>query len=170
MTGSVTPRSTTTVPPPPTSPFASPPTRLRCRRMRSPAPSTASISPAIRMPPSGLPTSSGRWRRRDHGRNAKRLRARDFGIVIQLSAVSGQASSFPGDTRNSERTQGDGRTGQLPFRLPFWLRSACRAQNTSALRTHALLPDIRSAPFRCGLLPRGKLGSLSTNLFHSPWE
>ena len=25
-------------------------------------------------------------------------------------------------------------------------------------------------PFRCGLLPRGKLGSPSTNLFHSPWE
>jgi single-strand DNA-binding protein len=29
---------------------------------------------------------------------------------------------------------------------------------------------IRCAPFRCGLLPRDKLGSLSTNLFPSPRE
>ncbi len=28
----------------------------------------------------------------------------------------------------------------------------------------------RFVPFRCGLLPRGKLVSPSTNLFHSPWE
>ena len=59
---------------------------------------------------------------------------------------------------------------QLHFRLPFCLRSACRAENTPALRTHALLPKIRSAPFRRGLLPRDKLGSPSTNRFQSPWE
>jgi hypothetical protein len=53
----------------------------------------------------------------------------------------------------------------LHFCLPFCLRSACRAHNTPALRTHALLPKIRSAPFRRGLLPRDKLGSLSTNRF-----
>lgn len=54
---------------------------------------------------------------------------------------------------------------QLHFRLPFCLRSACRANDTPALRTHALLPKIRSAPFRRGLLPRDKLGSPSTNRF-----
>jgi hypothetical protein len=54
---------------------------------------------------------------------------------------------------------------KLHFRLPFCLRSACRANNTPALRTHALLPKIRSAPFRRGLLPRDKLGSPSTNRF-----
>ena len=54
---------------------------------------------------------------------------------------------------------------ELHFRLPFCLRSACRANNTPALRTHALLPKIRSAPFRRGLLPRDKLGSPSTNRF-----
>ena len=37
------------------------------------------------------------------------------------------------------------RTGRLPSGLPFYLRSACRAQNTPALRTHALLPRIRCA-------------------------
>ena len=56
-------------------------------------------------------------------------------------------------------------TTQLHFRLPFCLRSACRANDTPALRTHALLPKIRSAPFRRGLLPRDKLGSPSTNRF-----
>jgi hypothetical protein len=59
---------------------------------------------------------------------------------------------------------------QLHFRLPFCLRSACRANDTPVLRTHALLPKIRSAPFRRGLLPRDKLGSPSTNRFQSPWE
>jgi hypothetical protein len=34
-----------------------------------------------------------------------------------------------------------------------------------ALRTHALLPKIRSAPSRRGLLPRDKLGSPSMNRF-----
>src|SRR3984893_12062088 len=38
------------------------------------------------------------------------------------------------------------RTGRLPSGLPFYLRSACRAQNTRALRTHALFPRIRYAP------------------------
>jgi hypothetical protein len=54
---------------------------------------------------------------------------------------------------------------EFHFRLPFWLRSACRANNTPALRTHARLPEIRSAPSRRGLLPRDKLGSPSTNRF-----
>src|SRR5258708_32048520 len=36
--------------------------------------------------------------------------------------------------------------GGSPSGLPFYLRSACRAQNTPALRTHALLPRIRCAP------------------------
>ena len=34
---------------------------------------------------------------------------------------------------------------QPHFRLPFCLRSACRANYPPALRTHALLPKIRSA-------------------------
>src|ERR1700733_313503 len=54
---------------------------------------------------------------------------------------------------------------ELHFRVPFCLRSACRANNTPALRTHALLPKIRSASSRRGLLPRDKLGSPSTNRF-----
>jgi hypothetical protein len=54
---------------------------------------------------------------------------------------------------------------ELHFRLPFCPRSACRSNNTPALRTHALLPKIRSAPSRRGLLPRDKLGSPSTNRF-----
>jgi hypothetical protein len=33
-----------------------------------------------------------------------------------------------------------------PSGLPFYLRSACRAQSTPALRTHALLSKIRYAP------------------------
>jgi|GEM_PF-2401923 len=48
--------------------------------------------------------------------------------------------------------------GAAPFRFAFFLGSAYRAQNTHALRTHALLPRIRYAPLkRCGLLPPGKL-------------
>src|ERR1700721_4897819 len=63
------------------------------------------------------------------------------------------------------------RTGRLPSGLPFYLRSACRAQNTPALRTHALLPKIRYAPLkRCGLLAPGKLGSVSADSVQSPWE
>jgi len=55
--------------------------------------------------------------------------------------------------------------------LPFCLRSACRAQSTPALRTHALLPKIRYAPLkRCGLLTPGKLWSPSADFVQSPWE
>ena len=63
------------------------------------------------------------------------------------------------------------RTGRLPSGLPFYLRSACRAQDTPALRTHALLPRTRCAPLkRCGLLPPGKLGSPSADSIQSPRE
>src|ERR1700733_15839272 len=58
---------------------------------------------------------------------------------------------------------------ELHFRVPFCLRSACRANNTPALRTHALLPKIRSAPSRRGLLPPDKPGAPSTNRFLLPW-
>ena len=62
------------------------------------------------------------------------------------------------------------RTGRLPSCLPFYLRS-CRAQDTPALRTHALLPRIRCAPLkRCGLLPPGKLWSPSADSIQSPRE
>jgi single-strand DNA-binding protein len=62
-------------------------------------------------------------------------------------------------------------TVRLSFGLPFYLRSACRAQNTPALRTHALLSRIRYAPLQgadsfpqasCGSLPQilsSRLGS-----------
>ena len=131
MNGSVTPPSTTTVPPPPTSPFASPPIRLRCRRMRSPAPSIPSTSPATQTPPSELPTSSGLWRRRDHGRNAEAIRCRRYPRPSSNSARR-QANPvlFARDLCNPVGSMGDRRTGQLHFRLPFCLRSACRAQNT----------------------------------------
>jgi hypothetical protein len=63
------------------------------------------------------------------------------------------------------------RTGQLPSGLPFSQRSACRAQDTHALRTHALLPGIRYAPLtRCGLLPPDKLWSPSTDSVQAPRE
>src|SRR3981081_2620209 len=63
------------------------------------------------------------------------------------------------------------RTERLPSGLPFYLRSACRAQDTPALRTHALLPRIRCAPLkRCGLLPPGKLWSPSADSIQSPSE
>ena len=63
------------------------------------------------------------------------------------------------------------RTGRLPSGLPFYLRSACRAQDTPALRTHALLPRIRCAPLkRCGLLPPGKLWSPSADSIQSARE
>jgi hypothetical protein len=39
--------------------------------------------------------------------------------------------------------------GRLPSGLPFYLRSACRAQSTPVLRTHALLSRIRCAPLQC---------------------
>src|SRR5271170_7191864 len=91
--------------------------------------------------------------------------------VVQLCLRSGQRSPAAArPLQNLGGSMGDRRKGQLHFPLPFCLRSACRAQNTPALRTHALLPDIRYRAFQCGLLPRGKLGSPSTNLFHSPWE
>src|SRR5258708_34725120 len=72
------------------------------------------------------------------------------------------------------------RTGRLPSGLPFYLRSACRAQNTPALRTHALLPRIRCAPLRgadscpqasCGPLPQilsSRRGSGSRR--HTHWK
>jgi single-strand DNA-binding protein len=63
------------------------------------------------------------------------------------------------------------RTVRLPSGLPFYLRSACRAQDTPALRTHALLPRIRCAPLKwCGLLPPGKLWSPSADSIQSPRE
>jgi hypothetical protein len=49
--------------------------------------------------------------------------------------------------------------GRLPSGLPFYLRSACRAQNTPALRTHALLPKIRYAPLQgADSLPQASWG------------
>ena len=55
--------------------------------------------------------------------------------------------------------------------MPFYLRSACHAQNTPALRTHALLPRIRlRASARCGLLPQSKFGSPSADSVQSPRE
>src|ERR1700733_5107894 len=63
------------------------------------------------------------------------------------------------------------RTERLPSGLPFYLRSACRAQCTPALRTHALLSKIRYAPLkRCGLLPHSQSGSPSADSVQSPWE
>jgi single-strand DNA-binding protein len=63
------------------------------------------------------------------------------------------------------------RSGRLQSGLPFYLRSACRAQSTPALRTHALLPRIRCAPLkRCGLLPPGELWSPSADSIQSPRE
>ena len=60
---------------------------------------------------------------------------------------------------------------KLHFRLPFCLRSACRANNTPALRTHALLSRIRlRASMRCGLLPQSEFGSPSTDSVQSPRE
>src|ERR1700688_1689398 len=63
------------------------------------------------------------------------------------------------------------RTGRLPSGLPFYLRSACRAQDTPALRTRALLPRIRCAPLKsCGRLPPGELWSPSADSIQSPRE
>jgi single-strand DNA-binding protein len=48
-----------------------------------------------------------------------------------------------------------------PSGLPFYLRSACRAQSTPALRTHALLSKIRYAPLRgADSCPIASLGPL----------
>jgi hypothetical protein len=69
------------------------------------------------------------------------------------------------DLCKSKATDMKDLNSELHFRLPFCPRSACRANNTPALRTHALPPKIRSAPFRRGFLPRDKLGSPSTNHF-----
>src|ERR1700730_11113554 len=62
------------------------------------------------------------------------------------------------------RVMREGRLSRaFPSGLPFYLRSACRAQDTPALRTHALLPRIRCAPLQgadscpqasCGPLPQ----------------
>ena len=119
LSGSVTPRSTTTVPPPPTSPFASPPTRLRCRRMRSPAPSTASTSPAIRIPPSGLPTSSGRWRRRDHGRNARRLECPRLSAVVHPTLCGVRTIQFPSARPPQSRRINEEVEHAAPFPFAF---------------------------------------------------
>ena len=96
-------------------------------------------------------------------------------LVAQKVRGSGLSSSHNGrgrqhplvlcDFRKSKATNMKELNSELLFCLPFCLRSACRANNTPALRTHALLPKIRSAPSRRGLLPRDKLGSPSTNRF-----
>src|ERR1700761_5692110 len=52
-------------------------------------------------------------------------------------------------------------TGRLPSGLPFYLRSACRAQSTPALRTHALLSKIRYARLRgADSCPKASVGPL----------
>ena len=63
------------------------------------------------------------------------------------------------------------RTGRLSSGLPFYLRSACHAQDTPALRTHALLPRIRCAPLQgADSCPPGKLWSPSADSLQSPRE
>src|ERR1700733_83110 len=63
------------------------------------------------------------------------------------------------------------RTERLPSGLPFYLRSACRAQSTPALRTHALLPRIRYAPLQgADSCPKTSLGPLPHISVQSPRE
>ena len=58
-----------------------------------------------------------------------------------------------------------------PSGLPFYLRSACRAQSTPALRTHALLPRFRYAPLRgADSIPHSESGSPSADSIQSPRE
>ncbi len=65
----------------------------------------------------------------------------------------------------------DSRTRRLPSGLPFCLRSACRAQDTHALRSHALLLRFRCAPLRdADSCPHSKSGSPSAEPFQSPRE
>ena len=86
------------------------------------------------------------------------IRSSQIGRVVKHPLVCATSA-------NPKTTDMKELNSELHFRLPFCLRSACRANNTPALRTHALLPKIRSAPSRRGLLPRDKLGSPSTNRF-----
>ena len=82
-------------------------------------------------------------------------------LLYSSSFLSVSDGSLDSELAFATRTmRGSRRTGQLPSGLPFYLRSACRAQDTPALRTHALLPRIRCAPLkRCGLLPPGNVWS-----------
>jgi hypothetical protein len=139
--------------------------------MRLPMPSTVNTSRAIPTQQGRLPISSALWRRRDYGQTNKRSSRAGFSPCHPTTSAS-LSTPFcfcdPSAIEHSKREEVE--HSQLHFRLPFCLRSACRAKNTPALRTYALLPKIRSAPFRCGLLPRGKLGSPSQKSFQSPRE
>jgi len=99
---SATRPSSSTAPPPPTSPSASPHCRCGCRMMRLPQPSIACTSPAIPTPQGKLPTSSARWRRRDHGHNARHIPVADTRSCLPAlpaaSVSSGPAPSRRGET------------------------------------------------------------------------
>ncbi len=113
-------------------------------------PSTVNTSPAIQTRQGKLPTFSALCRRRDYGRTGDRSNGTVLLPYIPAKSLwrstscCDRASSAIGDGTQKRLST------QLHFRLPFCLRSACRANDTPALRTHALLPKIRSAPFRRG--------------------
>jgi hypothetical protein len=158
-------QNSTTGRPPRTLLSAWPLIRSGCPMMQWQVPSTVNTYPAIQTLQGRLLTFGARWRRRDHGRTDSRSNS---AVLRPFIPASGCGVQYPAammrplqsDTRDMKKL-----SPQLHFRLPFCLRSACRANDTPALRTHALLPKIRSAPFRRGLLPRDKLGSPSTNRF-----
>jgi hypothetical protein len=161
---SVLRRNTTTGRPPRTSLSAWLLIRSGCPMMQWQAPSTVNTFLAIRTPQGRQPTFDALWRRRDDGRTDSQ-NSRFSGLSLQSGRSAPQHTVVIARPLQSETEHMKRLSTQLHFRLPFCLRSACRANDTPALRTHALLPKIRSAPFRRGLLPRDKLGSPSTNRF-----
>src|SRR6266702_3684706 len=103
---------------------------------------TSPVIPALQ---SALPTFGGLWRRRGDGPSASIVASSPSHSSFQLLSDTFKYSELVFATRAMRKSLNQGR---LPSGLPFYLRSACRAQSTPALRTHALLSRIRYAPLQ----------------------
>ena len=124
--------------------------------------------PAIPARQSELPTFGELWRRRGDGLSDSIGAWNRLCILPPVLRLTLLVSEFAFATHAMRENRC---TRRLPSGLPFCLRSACRAQSTPALRTHALLPKIRFAPLNgCGLPTPGKLWSPSADSVQSPWE
>ena len=85
-------------------------------------------------------------------------------LLFDSSFLCGNDGSLDSELTFATRVMRESRrTGRLPSGLPFYLRSACHAQDTPALRTHALLPESAARLSRgadscpqasCGPLPQ----------------
>ena len=92
-------------------------------------------------------------------------------LVIQPCPPGLSAETTPSrDCKTSAIQATEDEVVELAAPLPFAFLFAFSVPRSKHPRPADARSPSRDSSFQCGLLPRGRLVSPSTNLFHSPWE